>query len=134
MNYTYNLFLDDIRYPIHVKQALHNGKWELFPSDFEWVIVRSFSQFVETIIGEGLPSLISFDHDLSYEDTNKQDYSEFVQKTGYDCAKWLANYCLINNLQIPDFYVHSANPMGRMSIFNFLKNFQETHLNAGRTQ
>jgi hypothetical protein len=66
---------------------------------------------------------VSLDHDLSYEDQNKTE--NFNEKTGYDCAKWLVDYCVTNNLPLPDYYVHSFNPVGRMNIINYLVRFQE---------
>ena len=127
-----HLFLDDIRQPLDVKQAWHKGAWEGFPSLKSWIIVRSYDQFVEHIQKNGLPASISFDHDLSWEHypqgelslTAPIDYNKFTEKTGLDCAKWLVDYCLTNNLELPDFYVHSFNPVGRMNIINYLLQFK----------
>ena len=124
-NSYYNLLLDDIRDPVHIKQAMHGDHWEDFPSHYTWVVVRSHKEFVETILRLGLPRRVSLDHDLSYEDQNKTDYSTFKELTGLDCAKWLADYCYTNNFDIPDFYVHSFNPVGRMDIANYLTRSRE---------
>ena len=51
---SYNLYLDDIR----------------TPKKGDWVIVRSFEDFVGTIVTKGLPNEISFDHDLGEEHIN----------------------------------------------------------------
>jgi len=127
------LFLDDIRKPFDVKQAWHKGAWEEFPSLFSWTIVRSYDQFVQFILQNGLPSVISFDHDLSWEHYPKSElsltapinYAAFKEKTGLDCAKWLIEYCLVNQFELPDFYVHSFNPVGRANIINLLSRFKE---------
>ena len=127
------LFIDDIRKPLDVKHAWHKGAWEEFPSLFSWDIVRSYADFTKYILDKGLPTVISFDHDLSFEHYPQDEesmiaainYAKFNEKTGYDCAKWLVDYCMTNNLPLPDFYVHSFNPVGRMNIINFLVRFQE---------
>jgi hypothetical protein len=62
----------------------------------------------------GLPDEISFDHDLG-ENT----------KTGYDCAKWICEYCWTNGLPIPNWNVHSANPVGRDNIIQLMENFEK---------
>lgn len=53
----YNLFLDDVRKPTDVKWL------DLPPVD--WVIVRNYENFEKIIRKAGLPSIISFDHDLT---------------------------------------------------------------------
>lgn len=127
------LFLDDIRKPLDVKVAWHGGVFEEFPSLYSWDIVRSYADFTKYILTRGLPTLISFDHDLAWEHYPQKDvslittidYSKFKEKTGYDCAKWLADYCVVNNLPLPDYMVHSFNPVGRTNIVQFLERFQE---------
>ncbi len=99
------------------------GQWIEFPSHYTWVVVRSYKEFVETVLRQGMPTRIAFDHDLCYEDQNKTE--NFKEKTGYDCAKWLADYCIVNTLPLPDYYVHSFNPVGRANILQFLNRFQE---------
>lgn len=57
---SYNLFLDDIRYPL--------GAYEYtrFPAlkELTFHIVRNYDEFVDIITKTGLPDFISFDHDL----------------------------------------------------------------------
>ena len=57
---SYHLFLDDARKPSDVK-------WIELPL-VNWTIVRNYKEFVETIIKNGIPTTISFDHDLSMAD------------------------------------------------------------------
>ena len=73
------------------------------PEGFERVY--SYEEFVAY--------LISFDHDLG---------EEF---SGYDCAKYLVDYCLDRQLPLPDFAVHSQNPVGKENIERLLNNFKE---------
>lgn len=93
------LYLDDLR-PI--------------PQGF--VGVRSYTEFVVYIETKGFPDFISFDHDLGLEES------------GYDCAKWLVDYCLDHNLQLPEFEVHSQNPVGKENILALLNNFRNRNL------
>jgi hypothetical protein len=126
-----NLFLDDFRKPSDVTHALHNGQWQEFPSIWSWEIVRSYAAFTEFILKNGLPSVISFDHDLSMEHYPENfeammttiDYTRYKEKTGLDCAKWLLDYCIRKKLELPDCYIHSFNPVGRINIHNYLSRF-----------
>lgn len=123
----YYLFLDDERIPKMVT-------WVDIPL-VEWVIVRNYNQFVDIIQKNGLPRAISFDHDLADEhyaeytaahdpnSTSKGNirYDKLKEKTGYECAKWLAQYCVDNNLQIPQYYIHTMNPIGGENIVSILE-------------
>jgi len=109
---SYNLFLDDLRDP------------NLFLNDTKtWVVVRNHSQFVEIITKRGLPDFISFDHDLCDDDQEK--LNNFKEKTGYDCAKWLVEYCMRINHQLPEWKVHSMNPVGRDNINAVLVRYRD---------
>jgi hypothetical protein len=115
------LYLDDIRTP----------KTE------GWDIVRSYEDFVNYIEQNGVPEEVSFDHDLSREHTkyyfdngghdNPPDplNVEFKEKTGYDAAKWLCDYCWTNGIPLPKWNVHSANPVGSDNIKFLLNNFEK---------
>lgn len=123
-----NLFLDDIRTPKDVFRYTHNSDY----LKFEWNIVRNYDDFVEYIIKNGLPDLISFDHDLADEhydeamyngDLYNNLYDKFKEKTGYDCAKWLIEYCMDNDIDVPKIYVHSMNPIGAENIRKLFINY-----------
>ena len=121
----YNLFLDDIRIPYDVFKLTI---LPIYQHDADWVIVRSYDEFVDTLIERGIPDVISFDHDLSYDaylpinQINEILYENLEEKTGYDAAKWLVDYCVENDKDIPMYYVHSANPVGAENIKNYLEN------------
>ncbi|WP_353149525.1 cyclic-phosphate processing receiver domain-containing protein [Chryseobacterium sp.] len=115
------LFLDDIRYPV---EAYHYTRQDIFLKG-EWHIVRNYEQFVNRILEKGLPELISFDHDLADKQSSVQNSREAMEKTGYDCAKWLVEYCIDNHLDLPEFYCHSMNPVGKENIISLLKNFKK---------
>lgn len=111
----YHLFLDDERIPQQVTWV-QLPVLENTPSN-EWLVVRSFTDFVHCIETKGLPLFIAFDHDLGEMGDN--------EKTGFSCAKWLVDYCLDNNVNCPDFQVHSKNPQGASNIHGLLKGFQQ---------
>jgi hypothetical protein len=123
----YYLFLDDVRFPKDVK-------WIDLPSiePYSWTIVRNYNEFCDIIFLKGLPEFVTFDHDLSdsayleYNKTinNKINYSNITEKTGYDCAKWLVEYCRINNIKFPNYLVHSLNPIGTENIYRYVENYK----------
>ncbi|WP_454966923.1 cyclic-phosphate processing receiver domain-containing protein [Capnocytophaga leadbetteri] len=90
------LYLDDLR---------------TTPEGFERVY--SYEEFVSYLEHYGLPDFISFDHDLG------------EGLSGYDCAKYLVDYCLDRQLALPDFVVHSQNPVGKANIEQLLANFKK---------
>jgi hypothetical protein len=120
---SYNLFLDDERKPRDVQ-------WVKLPL-IEWTIVRNYDEFVDIITKKGLPTFISFDHDLAFEHypfheknpTLRIPYESYKEKTGYHCAYWLINFCLEKKLDLPRFAVHSMNPIGRENIEKLLNGF-----------
>lgn len=86
------------------------------PPQEDWDIVHNFDEFVFYIETNGLPDKISFGHDLGENNDNK--------KSGYDCAKWLCEYCWFNGLPFPHWDVHSSNPVGRYNIIQLLEGFE----------
>lgn len=106
-------------------------EFEKFRKDVIWV--KNYNEFIEWIGKNGLPDKISFDHDLADEHYAPQnryaDYNtwsseqNFKEKTGMDCAKWLIDYCLDNETELPEFSIHSANPSGAENIRGILVNF-----------
>lgn len=122
----YNLFLDDIRQPSGCNYV---------PSELrsvyllnEWEVVRNYEEFVQIIKERGLPKLVSFDHDLAdihYDPETWTESFKYQEKTGMDCAKWLVDYCLDNKKLLPEFLVHSQNPVGAKNILSLLINFKQ---------
>lgn len=121
------LFLDDIRQPKDACHIVSNPKiyW-----DSDWSTVKNYVEFCEWIKTNGLPDIVSFDHDLAdihyeidFDDWNDATADQLgVEETGLDCAKWMVNYCITNNVTLPEYYVHSANPVGRKNIKSYLDN------------
>ena len=116
------LWLDDLRNPfkehkVSVQYVCYEYM-DIEPSDMdkevEVIWVKTQSEF-ETYITEcGLPDFISFDNDLG-----------IGCGEGYGCAKFLVNYCLDNELQLPNYYVHSMNTVARENIHALFDNFEE---------
>lgn len=130
---SYNLFLDDYRVP---SDAYIYTRWAPFLSK-EWIIVRNYNEFVQVIDKQGLPEWVSFDHDLAenhyvpkeywgdYEASKAyQDAQEYKEKTGYECALWLIEYCKEKGFKLPYYYCHSMNPVGKDRILSALDNFK----------
>ena len=124
------LLLDDIR---DCQMTFNITKNSIYLLN-DWDIVRNYDEFINYILKNGLPSMISFDHDLADEhyvpseywdnyDLSKefQESQSYREKTGNDCAKWLLEYCYENNLKLPQCMVHSANPVGADNIRKTLK-------------
>lgn len=112
----YSLFLDDERMPSDVT-------WIDLP-DTTWQVVRSLEEFQRVIKTQGLPALVSFDHDLG------QAQEGTPLPTGFDCAKWLVDHCLDHEKCLPMYVVHSKNPVGCENIyglFHSFEKFQKTH-------
>jgi len=136
------IYLDDMRTPV----------------DKDWLVVRSFHEFVNLVNKVGLTNirLISLDHDLgdtamqeyfnNVSKNYKLDYDNIEEKTGYDAAKWLVFefYGLNENrinmsrfdkkqkpIKFPEVVVHSANPIGSANIMGYINNFL---MNEGQDQ
>lgn len=116
------IWLDDLRIPI---QNLD-----------KWIICKNYDEFVNKVTKIGLNNieLFSFDHDLGdlamqefFRSTKlgeNLNYDNIKEKTGYDCAKWLINLALDQNILLPsNIYVHSANPVGSDNIIKLINNY-----------
>jgi len=87
------LFIDDERFP---------------PGDGKgWDIVRSSAQAIQYVSKNGMPDIISFDHDLGGDDT------------AVIFINWLTEQLIDGNVTIPPYFsfeVHSQNPIGANNI------------------
>lgn len=112
---SYAMFIDDERDPLDVKW----GTWEeqAMYRDGDWIVARDWPEVIDLITSLGMPSLISFDHDLG---ENKA--------TGFDIAKHIVNMSLDGNTKytFPDdfkYMVHSKNPVGANNIRFYLQGY-----------
>lgn len=116
------LWLDDIRDPFVIKEWIYTIQYlkeeylriEDESCEVQWV--KTQIEFEKYIKENGLPDLISFDNDLGIGNGE-----------GYDCAKWLVEYCMDNNVQLPKWFIHSANPVAKENIKNLLINFENNY-------
>lgn len=127
------LFLDDERFPNDAYTFAYNFGIDISIYKKDWIVIRSYGQFVNWIKENGLPEMISFDHDLAdvpelRENLEIEEWFDLEgnrEYTGKDCANWLINYCLDNNLKLPICYSHSMNTCGRENIKGLLDNFKQ---------
>lgn len=125
------LFLDDFRIPENCISYMHlriGSKNPLYLQ--EWVIAKNGKEFKDIIEKNGMPEIISFDHDLAEEhyingDLDLIDRMESSEMTGYDCAKWLIEYLMENDVALPEIFVHSMNPAGTDNIIKFFDSYRK---------
>lgn len=124
----YKLYLDDERVPA---DTYHYSIKDSIYLEEDWVIVRTFDDFKKHIEENSLPYLVSFDHDLAdehYVDFIKGkgqplDYESYKEKTGFECAKFLVNHCIDNELVFPAWKVHSFNFIGKRNIESYIRSY-----------
>jgi hypothetical protein len=116
------IYLDDVRTPI----------------DNDWIVVRNYDEFVNTIKSIGLDNveLISLDHDLGDTAMTEWhrnvyhnyalDYNNITEKTGMDCVKWLVNQWL-DGQPVVDVVIHSANAIGSANMMGYINNYKHIH-------
>ena len=115
-----NLFLDDIRSPLYVK----NKMGIMYPE--EWVVVRNYFDFIN-IVEKKFDDiqLISFDHDIA-------SYKNEKEFTGKDAVDYVINICIDNNKKFPNWFVHTDNVVGRPNmigtILNYMKHFENNNI------
>jgi hypothetical protein len=114
------IYLDDVRTPVEKDQ---------------WVIVRSYDEFVEKINEIGLENIdmISLDHDLgdtAMAEWHKNvyhnyelNYDNIIEKTGMDCTKWLVEQWM-DGKPVVDVVVHSANAIGSGNMMGYINNYR----------
>jgi hypothetical protein len=101
------VFLDDERQTSFVEELVPNFK------NYDWIIIRDYFEFTKYVDGNFQNiGLVSFDHDINSLDWN-----------GKDAADYLLDVCMDNNIPLPDFIVHSMNPIGKENIIGLYKNY-----------
>lgn len=113
------LWLDDYRDPN--SKCVYSGffyTWIEMYSPFgdekvDVVWVKTYDEFVDYIKENSLPDAICFDNDLGED------------KEGYDCAKWLVEYCMDNQCELPKYVVQSANVTAHENINKLFSNFNK---------
>jgi|SRR6478609_75894 len=124
MKSSYNLFLDDIRQPSSVGNYIFPVSLRTLYRLEEWVIVRNYEEFVTTLLRDGIPAMVSFDHDLAdihYEPEEYKESFEYHEETGYEALKYLVTYCIDHSLPIPVCHFHTSNTVGKANMEAYLK-------------
>lgn len=112
----YRIFLDDER-------MVH----DVYKESYDFVTVRNLEEFKRVIFDRGVPTFISFDHDLG------EDEHGAVRPGGYDVAKWLV-YEMELDISEMDYKVHSWNIQTRDQISGLLDNWKKELDNRLRSQ
>ena len=118
------LFLDDYRLPEDVFRLTIDFDYE---KNSEWIIVKSYDEFIAYILQNTIPEIISFDHDLTQDHylPNNQyeiDYGT-IKKTGYHALLWLIRHCTENKIDLPKCKIHSQNNSGKENMNNLLNQY-----------
>ncbi len=128
---SYNLFLDDVRQPGACVQYMYGriGNQSKIYERLEWIIAKDYDHFTDIITNLGLPEKVSFDHDLAAIHYDAKTWSEsfqYKEKTGYDCAKFLCDFCIENDQELPEIFVHSMNPVGTENIKKLINSYEKS--------
>jgi hypothetical protein len=111
--YFAHIWLDDFRPP-----AIQDP----YKESIVWV--KTYDEFVNQVkvFGDKISNcIVHFDHDLG------------EGKDGYDCAKFLINWCIDNEYPAPDYDIQSANPIGRENIDSLFKSYWKVFNKKSRT-
>lgn len=101
------IFIDDFRKPNKYVNCNVNKVLQAFSyKDFIRILNYLYNKY-------GMVDEVWFDHDLG--DVN--------DGTGYDCAKYLINFCIEHNEKLPEYHIQSANPVGKANINSILKSY-----------
>lgn len=99
---TYCLFIDDNRML---------GDVPIPDLKMPWALARSSGEAKGHILQRGIPAFISFDHDLGGDDTS---------------MKFLKWFSALNLDKVPEYQVHSANPVGKENIIGFMESWKRS--------
>ena len=102
---TWNLFLDDERQTTYVDP---NG-------ERMWFVARSTEEAKDLVIDLGFPWFMSLDHDLGPDDTTMKFLNWLVWEYGGNAIT-----------HVPDYQIHSANPIGSRNIESFMESWKRT--------
>jgi len=129
------LWLDDIRNPKDKIWTDWMRDADISMLEYDIIWVKSYDEFCTWLTLNGLPDMICFDHDLGLDEVHekktmsKSALKRFRKtpeyKTGFDCAKWLIEFCLDNLVNPPDYKIQSSNPVGAENIKGLIENFRK---------
>ena len=101
------IFLDDFRKPNKYVNMNLNKVYQAYSyNEFCSLVRKLYEKY-------GYIDCVWFDHDLGDADAG----------TGYDCAKYLVDFCIDHYMKLPEYHIQSANPVGRANIDSYLKSY-----------
>lgn len=127
------IFIDDDRQPVECVKLMKNRISDTsIYAQKDWIVIRTFGEFKRWVEENGLPTLISFDHDIAPKNEDREhidindwfDLEENREWNGVDCLKIVINYCLDHNCSLPGILIHSQNPVGHDNIEADVKRFK----------
>lgn len=95
------IYLDDVR---PTPAALAGDRYEDVPRAYTHRCYTA--QEAINLLKTGVVEFISFDHDLGAPENG----------TGYDVARWIEQAVWEGQIPMPDYDIHSANPVGARNI------------------
>ena len=107
--YYAHIWLDDFRAPVIPNPYNQSIAWI---KDYD-----SFVMQVKAFKDKISDCCVHFDHDLGEN-----------SKDGYECAKFLVNWCIENGYDVPDYEIQSANPVGKQNIESIFTTYQKVKL------
>lgn len=117
----YKIFLDDVLNPEDVVEKMLNSTHAEKYKDDNWLIARSYEDFIHIVTknyaDEKVLDFVSFGHDLSEEDAD--------ERSGYDCAVWLAAFSVELKQVFPPFEIHTRNLEGGEKMNSYIKKFYD---------
>lgn len=108
----YKIFLDDLRETTDVFTGIESVGWK---------VCRTSSEAVELVTNKGyLPIHIAFDHDLG-------ELKDGTVDTSIKFITWMVNAFLDERIKgdIPEYSVHSANPVGVQNIVSKMETWKK---------
>ena len=135
------IWIDDIRDPFTGDWLKRTIPFHILQENPEVIWCKSYDEFVD-FLNNNAASInmdevwVSFDHDLG-KATEKyfllQGYTKKEARamkgkelTGYDCAKYMIYFIIDRELTIPQYSVHSSNPVGRDNIISYIESFKKS--------
>ena len=91
-----------------------------FNNDLDVTWIRNYDDFVDHIQINGMPDMISFDHDLGDDvarakvangmSKRRARREKRLTKSGHECLKYVLS--LKTDQKLPTIFIHSSNPEG----------------------
>jgi len=111
------IWLDNQRNPFDPKKEWlkrYNIPYRDGEDEIQWA--RTYDEFTELLRTNGVPDMVSFDHDLDPPDKTHD---------GFDCAVFLCRFCQDNNQPLPKMYhFQTANPRERQVMIELIHAFE----------